>query len=117
MVIECSPYSQRGTERSNPQSEAREDETVSRNASEPDSASLVINESGQPPVMGEACHHWQRNIRMQPVGSPGCLWAACSEREAEEPERPDQTGRESDTFIVVKKGLINLERREVTVGA
>ncbi len=41
MVIECSPYSQHGTERSNPQGEAREDETVGRNASELDSASLV----------------------------------------------------------------------------
>jgi hypothetical protein len=30
---------------------------------------------------------------------------------------PVLTGRESETFIVAKKDLINLEQREVTVGA
>ncbi len=63
MLIECSTCSQLGTERSNPQGEAREGESVSRNASELDSASLYYSGSVQPVMEGETCHCRGRNIR------------------------------------------------------
>ena len=62
MLIECSTCSQLGTERSNPQGEARGGESVSRNASELASASLNYPGVGQPLRMGETCHCWGGNI-------------------------------------------------------
>ena len=62
MLIECSTCSQLGTERSNPQGEAREGKSVSGNASELDSASLHYSGSGQPFRMGETCHCRGTNI-------------------------------------------------------
>ena len=63
MLIECSACSQLGTERSNPQGEAREGESVSCNASELASASLNYSGSGQPFRIGETCHCRKANIR------------------------------------------------------
>ena len=63
MLIECSTCSRLGTERSNPQGEAWEGESVSRNASELASASLNYPGVGQPLRIGETCHCWGRNIR------------------------------------------------------
>ena len=63
MLIECSTCSRLGTERSNPQGEAREGESVSHNVSELASASLYYPGVSQPLRMGETCHCWGRNIR------------------------------------------------------
>ena len=71
MLIECSTCSRLGTERSNPQGEAREGESVSRNASELDSASLDYSGSGQPVMVGETCHCREgniHNVRQTPRG-------------------------------------------------
>ena len=62
MLIECSTCSQLGTERSNPQGEAREGKSVSRNASELASASLNYTGSGQPLRIGETCYCRETNI-------------------------------------------------------
>ena len=65
MSIECSTCSRPGTERSNPQGEAREGESVSRNASELVSASLdAYIGSGQPFAEGETCHRCEVNIHI-----------------------------------------------------
>ena len=80
MLIECSTCSRLGTERSNPQGEAREGESVSRNASELDSASLDYSGSGQPVMVGETCHCRERNIhnvRQTPRGG----WRQRAEKE------------------------------------
>ena len=63
MLIECSTCNQPGTERSNPQGEAREGKSVSRNARELASASLYYPGVGQPLGMGETCYCWGHNIR------------------------------------------------------
>ena len=65
MSIECSTCSRPGTERSNPQGEAREGESVSRNASELASAPLCrYLGSGQPPMDGETCYRCEANIHI-----------------------------------------------------
>ncbi len=67
MLTECPTCSQLGTERSNPQGEARLDELASRNTSELDSASLrkvgvaMLPEVLKPAAIGEAtfvCSRW-----------------------------------------------------------
>lgn len=63
MLIECSTCSRLGTERSNPQGEAREGESVSRNVSELASASLYYPGVGQPLRIGETCYCRKANIR------------------------------------------------------
>jgi len=117
MVIECSPYSQRGTERSNPQGEACEDETVSRNASELDSASLVFLRVASLPCLVKPVASGKVTFICSQRALRG-VWRQRAVKEKSRNQRdPITVDRESDTFIVVKKGLINLERREVTVGA
>lgn len=113
MPTEYPACSQLDTERSNPQGEALEDESVSRNASEPDSASLhylgVVNQSDlpKPATIDEAifvCSQWTSR------GDWGQRAEKALLRNLGDPE----TGncfRESDDPIVVKKGLIHLERR------
>lgn len=117
MIIECSSCSLTGTERSNPQGEARRGEVVSRNASELNSASLdysgVVNLpiKMKPVTTGEAtfiCSQW----------TPRGAWRQRAMKEKSRNLRgPIITDWESDTSIVAKKGLTNLERREVTVVA
>lgn len=117
MIIECSSCSQPGTERSNPQSEAREGKFVSRNFRELDSASLrytgvvKLPEMLKPATIGEetfTSNQW----------APRGVWRRRAMKEKSRNLRyPVLTDRESETFIVAKKDLINLEQREVTVGA
>ena len=65
MSIECSTCSRPGTERSNPQGEAREGESVSRNVSELASAPLSSYlGSGQPLTDGETCYRCEVNIHI-----------------------------------------------------
>ena len=71
MITECPACSRIGTERSNPQGEARLDELASRNASELDSASLRKAGVAMLPDWLQACRHRSRDIRTQPMGSPG----------------------------------------------
>ena len=80
MLIECSTCSRLGTERSNPQGEAREGESVSRNASELASASLHYSGSGQPVMVGETCYCWKANIR-QAQQAPRGGWRQRAEKE------------------------------------
>ena len=118
MVIECTPYSQCGGERSNPQAEARKGEPMSRNASELDSASLrylsVVKppEKLKPAIVGEGTFESnQRTLR------GGWRWHVGKDtsRNLRDPFG-QQTERESDSLIVAKKRLINAERRGLTVG-
>ena len=117
MIIECSSCSQPGTERSNPQSEAREGKFVSRNTRELDSASLhylgvvKLPEMLKPATIGEETfisYQW----------SPRGDWRRRAKKEKSRNLRgPVLNDRESEAFIVAKKDLTNLEQREVTVGA
>lgn len=117
MIIECSSCSQPGTERSNPQSEAREGKFVSRNTRELDSASLhfmgvvKLPEMLKPATIGEETFISNQWI---PRGD----WRRRAMKEELRNLRgPVFKDRESEAFIVAKKDLINLEQREVTVGA
>lgn len=117
MKIECSSCSLTGTERSNPQGEAREGKVVSRNASELDSASLeylgVVNlpSKMKPVTTGEATF-------IRSLWAPRGDWRQrATTEESRNLRDPIIIDWESDTFIVAKKGLINLERREVAVVA
>ena len=113
MLIECSTCSRLGTERSNPQGEAREGKSVSRNASELASASLNYSGSGQPFRMGETCHCRKANIR-QSRQTPRGDWRQRAEkdrlRNLGDPQglRMSVSGQrgllwESEESIVVKK--------------
>ena len=112
--------------------EAPRSERASRNASEPDSASLRKVECGQAARDDEACHRRPSNERMRASGLPGWLGTARADRSVEEPGRPgvcegdglnawreDITAmrrrRESEGLIVAEKRLIAVERRGLTV--
>ncbi len=106
MLTECPTCSQLGTERSNPQGEARCDELMSRNTSELDSASLnyvgvaMLPEMLKPAAIGEAtfvCSRWA------PRGD--WRWRVRTEksRNLRDPDTAYGCARESDVPIVVKK--------------
>lgn len=106
MLTECPTCSRVGTERSNPQGEARLDELASRNASELDSASLrnvgvaMLPNRLKPAAVGEetfTCNRWA------PRGD--WRWRVRTEksRNLRDPNRLHDRTRESDVLIVVKK--------------
>ena len=106
MLTECPTCSRVGTERSNPQGEARLDELASRNTSELDSASLnyvgvaMLPERLKPAAIGEAtfvCSRWA------PRGD--WRWRVRTEksRNLRDPDRLHDRVRESDVLIVAKK--------------
>jgi hypothetical protein len=74
-----------------------DNEGVSPNASEPDSASLHLNGGGQSSRDGEACHQQGRNELKHLLGRPGWLRRARAERSVEEPGRPGRVSASSDT--------------------
>lgn len=117
MVIECSPYSQPGTERSNPQGEARQGEVVSCNASELDSASLEYSGVVNLPIKVKPATTGEVTFTYNQWTSRGDWRLRATKEKSRNLRDPINVDRESDTFIVVKKGLINLERREVAVVA
>ena len=116
MIIECSSCSLTGTERSNPQGEARCGKVVSRNFCE--LASAPLDNPGvvslpimmKPATTGEVtfkCSQW----------APRGVWRQRATKEKSRNLRgPVVEHWESETFIVAEKGLTNLERREVTFG-
>ena len=106
MLTECPTCSRVGTERSNPQGEARLDELASRNASELDSASLrnvgvaMLPDWLKPAAIGQetfVCSRWA------PRGD--WRWRVRKEksRNLRDPSRLHDRARESDVLIVVKK--------------
>ena len=115
MLIECSTCSRLGIERSNPQGEAREGESVSRNASELDSASLHYSGSGQLVMVGETCYCWKANIPQARQTSSGWLETACRERKVEElgrPIRAENARVEPNGFAMGVGGIHNSEEAE-----
>lgn len=118
MLIEYSTYSQCGGERSNPQAEARKGELMSRNTSELDSASLHYLRVAKHPdllkpvICGEEIFtsnrralrgDWRWRVRKD------------MSRNLRDPVFSTAEHRKSDGFIVAKKCLISMERREPTV--
>ena len=106
MLTECPTCSRVGTERSNPQREARLDELASRNASELDSASLrnvgvaMLPDWLKPAAIGQetfVCSRWA------PRGD--WRWRVRKEksRNLRDPNGLHDPVRESDVLIVVKK--------------
>ena len=106
MLTECPTCSRVGTERSNPQCEARLDELASRNAIELDSASLhkvgvaMLPDWLKPAAIGEetfVCSRWA------PRGD--WRWRVRKEksRNLRDPNRLHDRVWESDVPIVVKK--------------
>ncbi len=106
MLTECPTCSRIGTERSNPQGEARLDELASRNASELDSASLhnvgvaMLPDWLKPAAIGQetfVCSRWA------PRGD--WRWRVRKEksRNLRDPSRLHDRARGSDVLIVVKK--------------
>lgn len=117
MKIECSSCSQSSTERSNPQSEAWKDKSASRNNSELDSASLRYTEVVKLPEMLKPETVGEETFTCNRRASRGD-WRQRAEKEKSRNLRdPISTDRVSETFVVAEKGVMNLERREVTVGA
>ena len=106
MLTECPTCSRVGTERSNPQGEARLDELASRNTSELDSASLhkvgvaMLPELLKPAAVGEETFtssrraprgDWRQRVRKE------------KSRNLRDPSRLHDRVRESDVPIVVQK--------------
>jgi len=106
MLTEYPTCSRIGTERSNPQSEARLDEPVSRNACELDSASLRKVGVAMPPItlkpviIGEEifeCNRWA------PRGDWRWRMGKEKSRNLRDPDTSYFGIRKSDVLIVVKK--------------
>jgi len=106
VLTECPTCSRIGTERSNPQGEARLDELASRNASELDSASLrnvgvaMLPEVLKPAAIGEAtfvCNRWA------PRGDWRQRVRTEKSRNLRDPNGLHDRVRESDVPIVVQK--------------
>ena len=105
MLTECTTCSRVGTERSNPQGEARQDEPASRNVTELDSASLrylgmaKLPELPKPAIIGEetfTSSQWiPRGGWRQRVGKE-------KSRNLRDPVISGYV-RESDTLIVARK--------------
>ncbi len=106
MLTECPTCSRIGTERSNPQREARLDELASRNISELDSASLhnvgvaMLPDMLKPAIVGQetfVCSRWA------PRGD--WRWRVRKEksRNLRDPNTMQYRVWESDVLIVVKK--------------
>lgn len=106
MLTECPTCSRVGTERSNPQGEARLDELASRNAIELDSASLhnvgvaMLPDMLKPAAVGEetfVCNRraprgdWRQRVRTE------------KSRNLRDPDGLYDPVRESDVLIVAKK--------------
>ena len=106
MLTECPTCSRFGTERSNPQGEARLDELASRNTCELDSASLhqvgvaMLPDMTKPATIGEETFtgnrwtprgDWRQRVRTE------------KSRNLRDPNTIYSSIRESDVLIVVKK--------------
>ena len=118
MLIGCATCSQTGAERSNPQGEVLRGEPASRNASELDPASLHyetgaanLSDVLKPATVGEETF---RCSQLAPRGDWRQRAGTERLRNLGDPEGPPAL-RESDDPIVVRKGLIRLERRGSTV--
>ena len=109
--------SKASSERSNPQAEASPRKPVSRNASELDSASLHYLGVTNLPEMLKSVTDEEAipvSIRQAPWGD----WRQRTGKEKSRNLRGPRSTRtlwESDDLIVVRKGLISLERRGSTV--
>ena len=110
VVIECTTCSQCGGERSNPQTEARRGEPMSRNESELDSASLhysrvaMLPDWLKPVISDEEtfiCSRW--TLRGD--------WRWRVGKDNSRNLRRPALGRLADGLVVVKKRLINVEQR------
>ena len=105
MATECPPCSRIGTERSNPQGEARLDELMSRNASELDSASLDYMGMAKPPIRPKPAIRGEE-VYKRIHGIPRSVWR---QRAGKEPHRnlgdplARGGGGKSEDLIVVKK--------------
>jgi len=118
MTTRCPSCSQPGSERSNPQAEARCGEPTSRNASELDSASLhtvrvtILPDMVKSGTGGEATPECSRRTLRgdwrQRVGKE-------KSRNLRGSSTAETPRRESDGLIVARKGLTRLERRGSTV--
>lgn len=118
MLIEYTTCSQCGGERSNPQAEARKGEFMSRNKSELDSASLRNVRVTKLPKMlksvtvGEEIFKCNRRALRG-----GWRWRVEKDksRNLRDPVCAVCENRKSDGFIVAKKCVMSMERRESTV--
>lgn len=118
MSTEYPTCSQPGTERSNPQGEARDGKPASRNASELDSASLLkvevanLPDMPKPATVGEAIlqcsQQTSRGDWRQRVGKE-------KSRNLRDPNRAATPAWESEGLIVAEKRLIPVEQRRPTV--
>ncbi len=105
MLIECSTCSQCGSERSNPQAEARKGEPASRNKSELDSASLHYSGVAKPPEMLKPVASGEETFASSRWTLRGdWRWRVGKDksRNLRGPVRK-RSYRESDGLIVVKK--------------
>ena len=120
MSNKCPTCSQTGAERSNPQGEARRGELASRNESELDSASLRytgaanLPEMVKPAIVSEAT---LERSRQAPRGGWRQRAGKEKPRNLRDPAWAATLRRESDSPIVVVKGLTRPERRGLTVSA
>jgi hypothetical protein len=117
MPTKCPACSQPGTERSNPQGEARDGKLVSHNASELDSASLrKLGVTKLPEMLKSATIDEATPISNRWAPRGGWRWRARKEksRNLGDPYRPMAVWK-SDGLTVARKGLIHLERRGPTV--
>ena len=106
MLTECPTCSRVGTERSNPQGEARLDELASRNASELDSASLhKVGVAMLPDWLKPAAIGQETFVRSRWAPRGDWRWRVRKEksRNLRDPSRLHDRARESDVLIVVKK--------------
>jgi len=118
--------SEASSERSNPQAEALASKPASRNPSELDSASLhLLGVTNLPDMLKSVINEEAilECIRWTPRGDWRQRAGKEKSRNLRDPQglRMSVTGEvnsplwKSDTFIVARKGLTSLERREVTV--
>ena len=117
LLIECSTCSQCGSERSNPQAEARNGEPASCNKSELDSASLRYSGVAKLPKMLKPVASGEETFASSRWTSRGgWRWRVGKDksRNLRDPAR-DHACRESDGLIVAEKDLTRLERRGLTV--
>jgi hypothetical protein len=117
LLIECSTCSQCGSERSNPQAEARNGEPMSRNVCELDSASLhYLRVAKLPDVLKPATRDEGTFASSRGALRGDWRWRVGRDksRNLRDPVS-DHTCRESDGLIVAEKDLTRLERRGSTV--
>ena len=118
MLIEYTASSLYGGERSNPQVEARNGEPMSRNKSELDSASLRHMRATNLPNRLKSATDGEEIFKSNRRALRGdWRWRVGKDksRNLRDPAGGISVRRESDGFIVAKKGLTSRERRELTV--